>query len=275
MVRQKEQIVSELNMDIEHLTQDRSILADKLLLQREQFEQLSSYYGELQSKYSLIENQLKTYQAILINCEAQFKDIKNGWTILEQKFTQWQSIIDGVKIPDVEMSTTPFNEKTLVEDKGTLIDMVEPEPQDESIEEITNMEAIAKSISEQVSKIGDSLAALKMDVADKDEGNEVTNIPSTIFIYGGEQKIANLWGDYIETYLNEFSLMYEWIFDIEKISNSNARGIVFLIDGNVAKIKEQVVYAKENKIPYIEHALSNITRLKIDIFDNFLRPSVS
>lgn len=267
-VAQKEQIIDDLNTDIENLTQNRSVLADKLILQKEQYEKLSEYYNELQTKYTLVEKETKTYQNTFTNCEKQFREIKEAWEIVEQKFTRWQSIIDSLELAGVEIPTFKEELQTpeIVESK-----FEEKEPVQE---EITNMEAIAKSISEQVSKIGESLAALKIDVAGKDESDEITAIPSTIFIYGGTENIAKLWGDYIETYLNEFSLMHQWVFDVEGITKSNTRGIVFLINGDASKIKEKILYAKENKIPYIEHPISNITRLKIDIFDNFLKPSV-
>ncbi|MEK7432135.1 MAG: hypothetical protein AABZ74_03295 [Cyanobacteriota bacterium] len=98
-----------------------------------------------------------------------------------------------------------------------------------------------------------------------------------IFIMGGSKELEEKWKNDIEKTLEEYGYTHQWISSSEKdlLRTSSAKGVVFIISANSIQYLENFDLITRNiSIPSIKYVLTNMTKLKIDIIDNFIRKKV-
>jgi hypothetical protein len=90
---------------------------------------------------------------------------------------------------------------------------------------------------------------------------------------GGSKELEENWKLDIEKCLQEYGMTHQWISGNEKnLLKNEGKGVVFLVSANSLQlIENHDLIMRGASIPSIKHVQSNITKLKIDIIDNFIR----
>jgi len=80
------------------------------------------------------------------------------------------------------------------------------------------------------------------------------------------------WDQQLRSYLDEYACSHHWLTGSQQPDFGNAiKGLVFLLEPAETINENLYQEAQRRNIPFIKHYVSNITRLKIDILDAFIR----
>lgn len=149
---------------------------------------------------------------------------------------------------------------------------------------------VESQISEQVDQISSLLSELNLgfagglmeddaeeDILDEDEF-EAEEIPAKprqrqILIYSESVAEKEDWSQQLQTYLQEFSLGCQWVNgkSLPELASASVKGLVFLVEPSQNPNPDLMRKLQQQGIPFVKHHVSNVTRLKIDILDAFIR----
>ncbi len=106
---------------------------------------------------------------------------------------------------------------------------------------------------------------------------EVASAPAAkaapvVVIYSRQVDRNADWDQQLRTYLEEFACSHHWLTGTQQPDFGAAiKGLVFLLEPSETINENLYQEAQRRNIPFIKHYVSNITRLKIDILDAFIR----
>lgn len=129
------------------------------------------------------------------------------------------------------------------------------------------LETASRTINEQLDKVERSLSNLH------NKKTKAQKLDNTIYIFGGNKELEDNWKLDLEKCLQEYGLTHQWLLNSEKeIIRGPGKGIIFLISvGSLQYLENSELILRNSNIPAIKHPLTNITKLKLDIIDNFVR----
>lgn len=106
---------------------------------------------------------------------------------------------------------------------------------------------------------------------------EVASAPAAkvapvVVIYSRQVDRNADWDQQLRTYLEEYACSHHWLTGTQQPDFGAAiKGLVFLLEPSETINENLYQEAQRRNIPFIKHYISNITRLKIDILDAFIR----
>jgi chromosome segregation ATPase len=128
-------------------------------------------------------------------------------------------------------------------------------------------ESTSRSINEQLDKVERSLSHLQ------NKKTKAQKLDNTIYIFGGNKELEDNWKLDLEKCLQEYGLTHQWLLGSDKeMIKGPGKGIIFLISvSSLQYLENSELILRNTNIPAIKHPLTNITKLKLDIIDNFVR----
>jgi chromosome segregation ATPase len=128
-------------------------------------------------------------------------------------------------------------------------------------------ESASRTINEQLEKVERSLSHLQ------NKKSRAQKLDNTIYIFGGNKELEESWKHELERCLQEYGLTHQWLLNSDKeVIRGPGKGIIFLISvSSLQYLENSELILRNTNIPAIRHPLSNITKLKLDIIDNFVR----
>ncbi|MFN4152835.1 MAG: hypothetical protein ACK4IX_17965, partial [Candidatus Sericytochromatia bacterium] len=133
---------------------------------------------------------------------------------------------------------------------------------------INNSAMNFKKADSSLEHVEESLNYIQSNKKSKQQKNE-----NTLFILGGNKDLEDNWKIEIEKFLQEYGLTHSWISETDKEHlRGLGKGVVFLISPLSAHfIENSELIMRGSSLPSIKHTQTNLTKLKIDIIDNFIR----
>jgi hypothetical protein len=94
-----------------------------------------------------------------------------------------------------------------------------------------------------------------------------------ILICSGQVTRIPEWEAQLSQYLQDYQLEHVWLTGHQPPDYDSApiKGVVFLLEPAESLNESLYQDVQRRNLPFIKHYLSNITRLKIDILDAFIR----
>ena len=125
-----------------------------------------------------------------------------------------------------------------------------------------------KKADSSLEHVEESLNYIQSNKKSKQQRNE-----NTLFILGGNKDLEDNWKIEIEKFLQEYGLTHSWISETDKEHlRGLGKGVVFLISPLSAHfVENSELIMRGSSLPSIKHTQTNLTKLKIDIIDNFIR----
>ncbi|MGE3727572.1 MAG: hypothetical protein AB7I41_18575, partial [Candidatus Sericytochromatia bacterium] len=114
--------------------------------------------------------------------------------------------------------------------------------------------------------------ANKPEVAATPAATPATKAAPVVVIYSRQVDRNPDWDQQLRSYLDEYACSHHWLTGSQQPDFGNAiKGLVFLLEPAETINENLYQEAQRRNIPFIKHYVSNITRLKIDILDAFIR----
>ncbi len=251
----KSQIENKETIETENVNDSISKLYEKINSQNTDFKIEKNYEADILNKFTKNEN--------IVSDEINTHDSEKD----EIKEPDLLSIDDLYKTSINNQNSKIENEDVDISRLEFYSDIIDDKKEPEIInKKIKSNNDIVKSLNAQLDKVQDSLSYLQADKKNKPKNN-------VLFIMGGSKDIEEKAKTDLEKCLQEYNLTHQWLNLNDKDSlKRDGKGVVFLISSHSLQLLESAdQMSRLTAMSSIKHNYVNMTKLKLDIIDNFVR----